>query len=289
MTGSDGTAEVTRRTASAEIADHASIPVDPSLTHKRAESNSWLTSYRVRDENELEASFGLPRSDAPPQLPALMEVWRQAGLVFAHKVLHVPMDYVFALTSISLHMRGPGLSRRTSQHGIVHISDCVFSVTRSAVRAAEASARMMLESGEVLEGRLSAQFLPARTYARLRSAETQPEGGTGASKPSYLPTGPAISALAARPLIEPFYDHEHDHVTAMSLVSAIERSVAATSNAVLRGLGLEFQAYVDAHPLPEIPFTSKANGQFMGTVLQQGRVKASFSGFMSPALPADVQ
>lgn len=264
-------------------------PVDPELTHKRAESNSWLTSYQVTDANEMEASFTLPSSISPPQLPALMEVWRQAGLVFAHKVLHVPLDHVFALASISLQMGDPGSWHRASRQGVLHVSDSVFSVTRSVVRAAKASARMSLDSGEVLEGRLSARFLPPRTYARLRSASPAPQREDAALKPTSGCSGSMIGVSTPGPMTQPFFDHDHDHVTAMSVVSAIDRTVAATSKAVLRGLKLEFDTYIDAYPLPEIPLTTVANGQFKGTVMQHGRIKANFSGSMDPALPAGVQ
>ncbi|MBT2486603.1 MULTISPECIES: AfsA-related hotdog domain-containing protein [unclassified Microbacterium] len=263
-------------------------PVDPALTHKRAESNSWLTSYRVTDEDEMEASFSLPSSTAPPQLPALMEVWRQAGLVFAHRVLHVPMDHVFALASISLQMRDPGSWHRVSRQGVLHVSDCVFSVTRSVVRAAKASARMRLDSGEVLEGRLSARFLPVGTYARLRSASPAlPREDAALPTSGY--SGSTTGATAPGPMVQPFFDHEHDHVTAMTVVSAIERTVADTSKAALRGLKLDFETYIDAYPVPEIPLTTVTNGQFKGTVLQHGRLKASFSGSMVPALLPGVQ
>lgn len=262
--------------------------VDPALAHKRHEANSWLTAYRITGVNEMEAAFRLPSSVTPTQLSALMEVWRQAGLVFAHTVLHVPMDDVFALASISLQVRDPGTWPNASQQGTLQISDCDCSIGPAGVRAATAAVRMQLDHGRILEGRLSAKFLPTRIYARLRAASLNARSEAAASNPASGGAGEITDLPTHGLLTEPFADHAHDHVTAMSIVAAVERTAGAGSNAVLCGLDLEFRTYIDAYPAPEVTLTAITDGQFIGVATQLGRIKATFSGSVSPDLPLPV-
>lgn len=261
----------------ADDAGRAAVPVDPALAHKRLESNLWLTSHQVGGGTEMDASFTLPLAVCPPRLPALMEVWRQAGLVFAHRVLCVPMDHVFSLTSISLSMGERRSWHGISRRGVLRITDCVVSVKRSIVRSAAASVTMRMESGHLLKGRLSARFLPTSIYARLRSASPMLQTEDGPSKPPSRRAAQSRKATTPPSFIDPFYDHEHDHVTAMSLVSAIEHSIAESARASLSGLELEFQSYIDTSPLPEIFRTDMSDRQFRGAVVQDGCEKAHFS------------
>jgi hypothetical protein len=252
--------------------------VRPEDAHKQDPSNLWLTSAAVDEQQNFSAGFIIPARDNPLRLVDLIEVERQAGIVFAHHHFSLPGDTVFVLTAISLDAvsaddwQGSG---RLS--GRVKVSAADPPATQP-IRHARIRFSLEMRRGSLAWGTAAVSFLTPGLHARLRrrAIEGQPRLKDGA------PLEEMGAGIVPTDLMDPLVgDHSSDHVSGMAVAVGIERTLTARSGETLRGLSLRFHEYVEHLSPLLLSVDDRRHGQVVGRVHQRGVTKAEFSGVLA--------
>jgi 2-oxo-3-(phosphooxy)propyl 3-oxoalkanoate synthase len=258
---------------SSDVATALEWKVRPENAHKRDTRNLWLSTATIDEQGAFSVGFRIPTSHGPVRIVDLMEVERQAGIVFSHRCLGVADDSVFVLSGISLELVSAKDWRRKA--GLV--GEANVSVVGRSPRPREASIQFTLRAGPRLLalGGATVSFLTPGLYDRLRRSSLRVQADrSGASSPDLIETDTASVDLADR-LVS---DHAVDHVPGMALAAAIERAImAAASGGDLRMLSINFTQYVEYHSTVSVNIDDRLSGQLCGRVCQGGVVKATFS------------
>ena len=250
----------------------------PEDAHKQDPRNLWLTTAVIDEQGSFSAGFVIPAHDNPLRLVDLIEVERQAGIVFAHHNLAIRSDFVFVLTGISLDVVSPadwhgngGLSGRVT----VSLAD---PPEAQSIRQARMHFALETHQGPLAWGTAAVRFLPPALYARLR--------GRAMEDQSRLKDGTPLEALNPNivflDLMDPLVgDHSSDHVSGMAVAVGIERTLTARSGGSLRRLSLVFQEYIEHLSPLLLSVDDHRRGQVVGRVHQAGVTKATFSGALA--------
>lgn len=245
-------------------------------THKTTTDNVWLDSTRLETDGDLSSSFRIPMSGLRPRFAELMEVQRQAGIVHVHRRLDVPLDHVFLLDEIELRIERYGDAG--SAAGNVSVTADPPAEPRRASRRLAQSFTLRTPDGLHASGRSRARFVPRSVYERLRNQATMsptvhdPRAPDRSAQTTEIP----FSYNSDDPILA---DHDSDHVSAMSIVCAVERIVSTWPDEPgLASFGIEFQRYTEVRPTPTIRLHARDDTILIGQILQQGIVTAVFTG-----------
>lgn len=261
---------------SGDVATALEWRVRPENAHKRDTRNLWLNTATIDEQGAFSVRFRIPASNAPVRVVDLMEVERQAGIVFAHRCLGVADDSVFVLSGISLELvSAKGWRRKAGLVGEADVS--VVEGTKSR-RPREASIRFTLVAGPRLLalGGATVSFLTPGLYDRLRRSSLQAQSDRrGASSPEDREPVTTSVELNDRLVT----DHTVDHVPGMAVAAAIERAItAASGGGDLRMLSINFKQYVENHSPVSLSIDDQRSGRLRGRVCQGDALKATFSG-----------
>lgn len=256
-----------------------SAPVSRRDVHKRNADHVWLGMAETVSKGVLAASYSVPPFPETLRLVDLMEVQRQAGIVHVHRHLAVPHDEVFALQSIGLSLVRPCLlSLPETRCGIVRVQakgeeePSPSGRIRSASHLFEVAARSGLEA----YGTSNARFISKVVYERFRrsassrlKAEQMPKRGQDGHRERLV-----IDKMD--PILS---DHDSDHIPAMAIACAVEKSVTSPGGRPhLAELSICFHSYVDPLPAPTLVTRLRDGSSFSGIVEQEGVARASFTG-----------
>lgn len=252
--------------------------VRPEDAHKHDPRNLWLTSAVIDEQRSFSAGFAIPAHGNPLRLVDLIEVERQAGIVFAHHHLAVPRDSIFVLTGISLDVVSPAVWHGNGGlSGRVTVSLADLPGTQS-IRQARMNFALETPDGALAWGAAAVSFLSPALYARLR-------GRAMDNQSRFEDRGPLEELnpnIVFLDLMDPLVgDHSSDHVSGMAVAAGIERTLIARGGGFLRGLSLEFQEYIEPLPPLLLSVDDHRSGQVVGRVRQAGVTKATFSGTMA--------
>lgn len=276
-TDQNSSTPITERNAAAHGPTHL---VDPRDAHKRDADNLWITNIVSSGATAMALEFQIPQACSTRRLPDLIEVQRQAGMVFAHKSLDVPHSSVHVLRAFRLELNGiPEAAPQSPLAGKASLTLLDSHSVQGRVRSAHASIEIACADGTRGTGTLTAMFLPPSVYERLRSTQHPDNPIAGALATDRRNergwVHETVRADSANPLLS---DHENDHITAMALVCAIEGSLVRTARASIRALAFDFSEYIEHSPPPQYSYTLTPSGGFDGFVSQSGKTKAAFSG-----------
>lgn len=264
--------------------DRAVIPacevVTPDTVHKKVADNVWLERAREGRPDALTIKYRIPANTSAPRFADLLEVQRQAGILFAHRCLKVPSDHVFVLAAISLRGAWRGaLLEPSSQVGWI-------TVTRSTVIGCRVQGSTgfdfrLGEENEIARGTASARFIPRAVYKRMRRVSTA--GGLSPEIPSAgggsvhtRDFNARVENKSADVLVS---DHESDHISAMGVVLSIEKELTRPDAGLrLDALSLDFYSYLDRAEESCLAMSVTGGGALAGEVLQRGRVGVRFRG-----------
>ncbi|MFT4211060.1 MAG: AfsA-related hotdog domain-containing protein [Microbacterium sp.] len=252
------------------------------MAHKLYDRSLWLRTAEVASNGALDAMFGMPATGGEIRFADIMEVQRQAGIVHAHYQLGVPADDVFVVNSIELRVFWPATSVPVrTVRGRIRVHATEASRARSRVRSAVQRFSVEGNGGLRAEGSSSATFIPRAVFPRVRARRS-------AASPAVEPM--RRGAVREEPLVvdhaDPILaDHEVEHVSAMSVVCAIERSVREHEEARLSRLSLRFLGYCDADPAPILRTRIVSGREIGGMLTHGGAVYAEFSGGLTTPLP----
>lgn len=248
--------------------------VQPREAHKHDPQNLWIRTATTDRGDGISAEFFVPRNVDDLRFVDFLEVERQAGIVFAHRSLGVAEDAVFLLSTISLVM--PTATAARSNTGVVKVISLDQHGT-SASRKAKLRFEIHMLDEPVGTGVATARFLTPSLYARMRGRTLATLSLPGGDAPAGAHDNP-IAALVD--LSDPtLIDHPTDHVPAMAVAAAIERtSTADGAGAALRALTLRFHEYIEIHPSPTLQIGYGPGGELHGGIDQDGVTKADFSG-----------
>ncbi|OFL64793.1 AfsA-related hotdog domain-containing protein [Brevibacterium sp. HMSC063G07] len=276
--------------AYAQPVNHAEGP-DPMTrvtqheTHKRNPFAVWTRTARLEPHGGLTAAYSIPGTVSTFHLSTLMEVQRQAGIVHVHRGLGIPYDHVFVLDLIELRLHEH--VERIPVSGIVNVT--VTNSDRGARRRLDQEYTIVTQDGRVAKGRTRARFIPRPVYERLRQRNpigTPDHGDRDLESPEIWHDHPFVID-DTDPILS---DHASDHVSAMSVVCALERILGATTGEPqLRSLQLEFLHYTELEPRSIIRLQKTEGDNVAGRLMQDGVGKAAFAGTRVPALAAKVQ
>ncbi len=258
--------------------------ITPRDAHKQDRRNLWLTTALLDDRGRFIANFTIPHGTGPARFVDLLEVERQAGIVFAHRCLAIADDAAFLLTEISLDLTSriqPDHSAGIAGAVNVFVTDPVE--TSAPPRKATMHFTINAHGHPIGQGTATVRFLPPKLYARLRGTAPNPSPlpTTTTTGQPELAGADAVTIDLTDPLLS---DHSADHVPAMAVAAAIERTAAAEPvRRPLRALSLYFQEYIDHHPPATLRMEPVRDGQLHGQVLQGNITKASFSGRLDGA------
>lgn len=255
----------------ASITDSAVIA---ELTHKRHADNVWIGGLRTCACGDLCAEFQLPPMSSAFRLAELIEIQRQAGIAHAHLCLNVPAASVFVLNQIALS-RSEG---SIPSGGTVEVTT-EGGQSQGRTRAARQGFR--LQRGErasdlIAIGSSEARFIERAAFDRLRTAPS-----AVAYTPTTAVTVPLMAnADAGDPLLN---DHDSDHVSAMALITAIERALGGGANQQqVTGLSIRFVSYAEHRAgLVRLHLTLLLSNRFTGLIEQNGWVRAEVDGVIS--------
>ncbi|HXH36524.1 MAG TPA: hypothetical protein VNJ54_19270 [Plantibacter sp.] len=260
----------------------------PESAHKRDAGHLWLGTAH-EDHDALTATFRTPAVRDGGVFAELMEVQRQAGIVYAHRALAVPADAVFMLTSISLDLR-PSIAGAL-EHPVQGTVRVTRAAEAGAVRMARAAAlRFVLEApgARLGSGAASVKFLPIALYDRVRHgvAIAPDVRGTDETSAAILrraarsdPARIRAREVRSNPADPILADHTGDHLSAMAMVCEIEDAVRSDAEPrALVSLHIAFMSYAELSPVPTLVFVVAADGAIEGAVHQSGLQRAVFTG-----------
>lgn len=257
-------------TSSPAAGPMTSSAVTRAETHKRTEAGVWLRRARQDALGGLETDFRVPGRPRGVRLAELMEVQRQAGIVHVHRGFGVPYDHIFVLDMIELRMSVP--AQPPCRTGRVRVE--AATPGRGPVRSLIQDFTLLTDGGTTARGRTQARFVPPEVYARLRRPEHAHE---------VAPGDPAVQGISAVPLqVDPtdpvLKDHPSDHISAMSLVCALEGLLSQDrSGSPLKAVRVDFRHYIDNDPTPMLEFSSARDGFISGALTQRGTAMATFA------------
>lgn len=248
--------------------------IKPSEAHKVDASNLWLGVAQPAEPGCFRATFRIPTLEG--RFVELMEVQRQSGIVFAHRVLGVPQNAVFALSFMQL-----SLSRSSTAIPIPIAGDVEVNLAQTTDNSGRLGQRVDLHfrirsKGDVVaDGSAAVRFLDPRVYIRLRAS-----AGDAAEAQMRQPLTidgctvfrPNLSSSIAA-------DHQSDHVPAIALIAAIERASAPpTCGYTLAQLSIQFVRYLELNSAIKLGLRRSTPSRFEGQVVQDGTVAAFFEG-----------
>ncbi len=254
--------------------------VRPMDVHKRDPRNLWLSTAAIDEQRRFTVNFSIPAGDRPLRFVDLLEVERQAGIVFAHRSLGVPGDAAFVLSEISLEL-APDLRWQGSASlaGKMQVSVVDPVESTQSVRKAAMEFDMKVHGRPSGWGFAKVRFLSPRLYARLRVRLPGPQPHVAVA-PRFEPADPDVVLVD---LLDPLVDdHSADHVPGMAVAAAIEKAVTADPGGwTLQTLSLSFQEYIEHHP-PAVLSVDRVQGrELQGNIQQAGMTRATFSGLLS--------
>lgn len=253
--------------------------VHPSDAHKQDPRNLWLNTARIDRQGRFIVDFSIPPGTHDVRFVDLVEVERQAGIVFAHRCLGVADDAEFVLSDISLQL-SPDIrwQSRRGLSGTIQVSVADPHATAIPLRRATMDFSIRIHGQKSGRGRAIVRFLPAKLYARIREKSLASTTHLPENAWPKRPRQDAVIVDTRDSLIE---DHSADHVPGMAIAAAIERVAADLDERALRGLSLTFREYLE-HSLPTVLCVESVHdGEMQGTVQQAGVTKAVFSGLMN--------
>lgn len=257
-------------TSSPAAAPNTFSAVTRAETHKRTEAGVWLRTARQNALGGLETDFSIPAKSQGVRLSELMEVQRQAGIVHVHRGFGVPYDHIFVLDMIELRMSGA--AQRPCRSGQVRVE--AAAPGRGPVRSLIQDFTLLTDGGTAAHGRTQARFVPPEVYARLRRPDHARQAAPG---------DPAAQGISAVPLqVDPtdpvLKDHPSDHISAMTLVCALEGLLSQhRSGNPLKAVRVDFRHYIDNDPPPMLEFSSARDGFIAGALTQRGTPMATFT------------
>lgn len=250
------------------------VTVSADEVHKRNDDRVWLRTATVDAGGTLTATFDLAPSAPTIRLAELLEVQRQAGLVQVHRHLGVPLDEAFILNLIELDIASRGRSLGSRVAGELEARFDRVVRTRGGITLVTQLFTLSTKSGLTAHGYASTTLVPQRIYGRLRRAES-PWPPTRASSPHH---SGAMRTPFSIDLKDPILsDHESDHVSAMSVVCAIENSLTADGRP-LQSLTLAFRSYGDKSTTSALEVWPRPQAHFTGSLVQDGLIRAVFHG-----------
>lgn len=253
----------------------ATSAVQPREAHKRDPQNLWIRRAATERGSRMSAEFSVPRDVDDIRFVDILELERQAGIVFAHRALAVPEDAVFLLSTISLVM--PPTTGVRSNAGVVEVTSLDHDTTR-ATRKATMRFEIHVLDEPVGTGFATARFLTPSLYARVRAGSGAPRSRPGGDSPPRANDTPIAASID--PGDPTLIDHTTDHVPAMAIAAAIERTATADRRgATMRALTMRFHEYIEVHPTPTLLIGYGLDGALHGRIEQDGQTKADFSGF----------
>lgn len=227
----------------------------------------------------MRASFSIPTGRGSLRFAELMEVQRQAGIVHAHQLLCVPLDDTFILNSIDLHVDGSERRRLASGvQGSIEVTEVDTVRTNTQIRSASQAFEIRSPGGLRAHGASTANFIPKSVYERIRGRGPQVVHAAERSLASdYREKRREILLVdQTDPLLS---DHSSDHISAMSVINAIERlAIAEAPGPHVAELSLRFIAYAELQPAPILELALDDTRAFNGVLDQGGSVRATFSG-----------
>lgn len=259
----------------------ASWRVPPGAAHKRNARHLWLGTATPTDATEVSMTFQTPSHGAPPRFAELVEVQRQAGIVYAHHALAVGESDVFILTSIGLEFdRQPGGPTLDHLDGTVAVRGEDLAQGRGRPKSAILDFSMVADEQPFARGAATVTFVHGPVYERMRRRELDADPTPPAPEPDVPRTTDVISSTVATDPTDPILaDHGGDHVSAMAMVCAIEASLRAERpGSLLEALRVDFTSYAELTPAPTLDYRLDPAGAFDGWITQAGRRKAVFSG-----------
>lgn len=264
------------------------IDVEPALewwvrakdAHKLDSRNLWLSTAVNDEQNRFTVNFSIPAGSGPLRFVDLIEVERQAGIVFAHSYLDVPHDAAFVLSEIALELvsgvRWPG---KTGLTGTIQVSLADPAEKARSLRKATLNFGLSVHGRPSGRGSATVRFLPLKLYARFRRRRTDSELDADDESRYEHATPNTIAMNPMDPLVN---DHLTDHVSGIAVAAAIDNVVTTQpGERVLRMLSLRFHDYIEHHPPAALHIDRVGDGELRGSVRQGGIPKATFSGLLS--------
>lgn len=185
---------------SGHVATAIKWKVRPENAHKRDTRNLWLSTAAIGADGAFASGFRIPASNGPVRIVDLMEVERQAGIVFAHRCLGVANDSVFVLSRISLEVvSGSKWRRKAGLVGEVKVS--VVEPTGLPRPTREASIQFTMAADRCLAlGGATVSFLTPSLYSRLRRRPLPTQSDRDdVSSPEDVDPDAASGVLVRRP------------------------------------------------------------------------------------------
>lgn len=256
--------------------------IPPSMVHKHKAENVWLRRAQVHEDGSLHVEYQHPPETAEGRIADLIEVQRQAGIYYVHSQLHVPEGMVFVLSSISLERVAQTCNQRPPS--VPSSGSVVVQAEKSiadAPRASETALTFrMLSSSETAAGAATVRVLSRRVYERMRSYQP---GASACNVPrearqsnvSAEPYEGTIDVDLQSPLLS---DHASDHISAMSVIVAIERSLFERGAVRVDTLSANFHAYLGLNEKATYYLHLGPDGAFNGSVEQTTMHCVTFSG-----------
>lgn len=252
--------------------------VEPRDAHKNHEANLWLNNLSTNSADRAALTFQIPQTGAGPRFADFIEVERQAGLVFAHRCLEVPHSNVFVLTSLDLKLKVTSKTLRdTCSTGTVFVRATETRRSRDVVRSASVAMNIVSGAGVCGTGNLSSSFVAPAIYERFRSRQSSSSSasGSGTAPPHLIRATEEVDVDPSDPILA---DHASDHVTAMALICAVEKSIGKVSQRRIQFMSITFSQYIDLLPRPRYSYFLTHTGDFEGSLRQKGQLKVSFYG-----------
>lgn len=216
--------------------------------------------------------FELPQTNSGLPFTYLMEIQRQAGIAFAHRVLGVLYSDAFMLKTMKLSRNSLGSS--LPHTGFVEIEVGDSKSAGGKLKHTQVHSKILDTSGTALfQGRLSSSFLSKDIYERIRQ-RTMAQPKT-LDKCSICDNRSVDGALldTAMPKLR---DHDSDHLAAIEIVAAIEEGIRSNFQSEILGVSLSFNNYLELNPLPKIHFFSVASNIITGCIHQGQTLGATF-------------
>lgn len=267
------------------LAARTVLPITAADVHKRDADNIWLSAAAAESDDLLVASFCIPPLSPRMRFVELMEIQRQVGMLQAHRQLGVPLDEVIILNKITLVTANTQLlssATHSSRRGKVRVRASETRKNGNRTRGAIQHFRFEADSGLLAHGLSMTAFVGQPVYERLR--HRGPASGAGGCTDRFASSTTRrepLSDVAEDPITS---DHALDHVSAMQTACAVERSVTGAHNRKsIASLVIDFESFAELHPVPMLVTSIGADGSILGALEQDGRVRASFSGWLDHA------
>ncbi|SDZ55318.1 hotdog family protein [Herbiconiux ginsengi] len=244
--------------------------------HKHDQQNLWLGTARLDELGRFTVTFSIPEGQAAVRFVDLIEIERQAGIVFAHSYLEVAADAVFVLSEISLNA-DPTWRAHSGFAGEIEVSRADPVAPRQASsRKVAMRFHFRIDGNSFAHGFARVSFLPPALYARVRTR-------AGANPICESPGGHRSPGAAIIDLLDPLTaDHRTDHVPGMAVAAAIEKAVTGESGGrPLRMLSLRFQSYIEHDPPPLLRVDPLDGNGIRGHLEQGNVVKGTFTAALT--------